>query len=79
MKKYNLATLNKDDVLKMNVEMAASAIAFKEKYNQFVNIAEVNKTQPKELQNYFLEKIEYYRGLSRQIGVMPMMSIQNKK
>lgn len=67
---HNLAKLDGNSLLKLQVDMAAAAVAYNEKYQQFVNLAEVSRAQPAELQSYFVERLEYYRKLSESIGAL---------
>ncbi|SES86910.1 DNA polymerase III subunit theta [Thorsellia anophelis] len=67
---HNLAKLDTIAQQKLQVDMAASSVAYHEKYQQFVNLAEVSRNQPPELQSYFMERLDYYRQLSQTIGVL---------
>lgn len=64
---YNLADLPKDDMDKVNVDLAASGVAYKERMNMPVIPAEVASQQPQHLREYFLERLAYYRGVSKQL------------
>ena len=81
---YNLADLPKDDMDKVNVDLAASGVAYKERMNMPVIPAEVASQQPSHLREYFLERLAHYRGVSKQFpgGSAPVylqMSEQNGK
>ncbi|NXZ86374.1 DNA polymerase III subunit theta [Serratia fonticola] len=64
---YNLADLPKDDMEKVNVDLAASGVAYKERMNMPVVPAEVAAQQPQNLREYFLERLAHYRGVSKQL------------
>lgn len=64
---YNLADLPKDDMDKVNVDLAASGVAYKERMNMPVIPAEVAAQQPSHLREYFLERLARYRGVSKQL------------
>lgn len=58
---YNLAELSKEDMDKVNVDLAASGVAFKERYNIPVIPEVVERDQPAYLHGYFRERVTYYR------------------
>lgn len=64
---YNLANLSKDDMDKVNVDLAASGVACKERMNMPVIPAEVAAQQPSHLREYFLERLAHYRVVSKQL------------
>ncbi|CAI1765802.1 DNA polymerase III subunit theta [Serratia fonticola] len=64
---YNLADLPKDDMDKVNVDLAASGVAYKERMNMPVIPAEVAAQQPQHLREYFLERLAHYRGVSKKL------------
>lgn len=64
---YNLADLPKDDMDKVNVDLAASGVAYKERMNTPVIPAEVAAQQPQHLREYFLERLAHYRVVSKQL------------
>lgn len=61
---YNLALLPKDEMDKINVDLLASGVAFKERYNVAVIAEAVEREQPEHLREYFRERLVYYRQLS---------------
>lgn len=66
----NLAELSKDELDKINVDKAAGAVAFKERYNMPV-VAEITaREQPENLRVYFMERLSYYRSMKDSLGKM---------
>ncbi|MDX5626635.1 MULTISPECIES: DNA polymerase III subunit theta [unclassified Brenneria] len=68
---YNLADLSKEEMDKVNVDLAASGVAFKERYNMPVIPEMVEKEQPDQLRGYFRERVAFYRQLSLQFSRLP--------
>ncbi|OKP27598.1 DNA polymerase III subunit theta [Serratia fonticola] len=66
-KSYNLANLSKEEMEKVNVDLAASGVAYKERMNMPVVPAEVASQQPLHLREYFLERLAHYRDVSKQL------------
>ena len=54
---HNLAELPQDEMDKINVDLAAAGVAFKERYNMPVIPEMVEREQPKHLQDYFRERV----------------------
>ncbi|MCK7022154.1 DNA polymerase III subunit theta [Enterobacter kobei] len=64
MSDWNIAAKPQDERDKVNVDLAASGVAYKERLNMPV-IAEVAmREQPEHLRDYFLERLRYYREQS---------------
>lgn len=63
---YNLGNLPKDEMDKVNVDMAASGVAYKERMNMPVIPVQVEEQQPEHLREYFRERLMHYRGVSKQ-------------
>lgn len=68
---HNLATLPKDEMDKINVDLLASGVAFKERYNIPIIPEVVEREQPEHLRDYFRERLVYYRQLSMNFARMP--------
>ncbi|WJV55656.1 DNA polymerase III subunit theta [Prodigiosinella aquatilis] len=68
---HNLAELPFDEMEKVNVDLAASGVAFKERYNMPVIPQEIEQQQPEHLRSYFRERVSYYRQLSLQFSTLP--------
>lgn len=64
-KSYNLANLDKEDMDKVNVDLAASGVAYKERMNQPVIAEQVEREQPEHLRDYFRERVAHYREVSK--------------
>lgn len=67
MSKWNIAAKQKDEQDKVNVDLAASGVAYKERMNMPVVAEVVAREQPEHLQEYFLERARYYREQSIQL------------
>ncbi|GAB1438296.1 DNA polymerase III subunit theta [Providencia sp.] len=68
---HNLALLPKDEMDKINVDLLASGVAFKERYNIAIIADAVEREQPEHLREYFRERLVYYRQLSQNFARMP--------
>nr|WP_265693347.1 DNA polymerase III subunit theta [Providencia rustigianii] len=62
---HNLAELPKEDKDKVNVDLAASGVAYKERLGKPVIDIEVERQQPEHLREYFRERLIHYRELSK--------------
>ncbi|CNI48782.1 DNA polymerase III subunit theta [Yersinia intermedia] len=67
---FNLADKPQDDKDKMAVDLAASGVAFKERYNMPVIPAQIEEQQPAHLREYFRDRVKYYREVGRTMGKM---------
>lgn len=63
MSKHNIAAKPKEEQDKVNVDLAASGVAYKERLNMPV----VAREQPEHLREYFMERVRYYREQSIQL------------
>lgn len=63
---YNLAARSREERDKVNVDLAASGVAYKERMNQPVIPMEVEMQQPEALKEYFRERLQHYRQVSQQ-------------
>lgn len=66
---YNLGNLPKDEMDKVNVDLAASGVAYKERMNQPVIAEQVEREQPEHLREYFRERVAHYRGVSKTLPI----------
>lgn len=64
MSNHNIAAKTKDEQDKVNVDLAASGVAYKERLNMPVITEQVAREQPEHLREYFMERVRYYRELS---------------
>jgi DNA polymerase-3 subunit theta len=68
---YNLAELTPDEMNRINVDLAASGVAFKERYNMPVVPELVEREQPEALRDYFRERVAFYRSASHNYSRLP--------
>ncbi|MBW4195264.1 DNA polymerase III subunit theta [Enterobacter cloacae subsp. cloacae] len=64
MSEYNIAAKRQEERDKVNVDLAASGVAYKERLNMPVNAEVVMREQPEHLRDYFLERLKFYREAS---------------
>ncbi len=64
---WNIAAKSKDEQDKVNVDLAASGVAYKERLNMPVIAEQVAREQPEHLRDYFMERVRYYREQSVQL------------
>ena len=64
MSKWNIAAKSQEEQDKVNVDLAASGVAYKERLNMPVIAEVVMREQPEHLRDYFLERLRYYREMS---------------
>ncbi|HFQ6936270.1 TPA: DNA polymerase III subunit theta [Klebsiella variicola] len=64
MSQWNIASKTKDEQDKVNVDLAASGVAYKERLNMPVVAEVVAREQPEHLREYFMERVRYYRERS---------------
>jgi DNA polymerase-3 subunit theta len=69
--KRNLAEIGKEEMDKINVDLAASAVAFKERYNMPVVAEIVERGQAAHLRGYFRERVAFYRAESHKYSRLP--------
>lgn len=61
---YNLGNLPKEEMDKVNVDLAASGVAYKERMNMPIVPAHVEAEQPEHLRELFRERLQHYRSQS---------------
>jgi DNA polymerase-3 subunit theta len=64
MSKLNIAARNQEERDKVNVDLAASGVAYKERLNMPVIAEQVAREQPEHLREYFMERVRHYREQS---------------
>ncbi|KMH82756.1 DNA polymerase III subunit theta [Klebsiella quasipneumoniae] len=64
---WNIAAKSKEEQDKVNVDLAASGVAYKERLNMPVVAEVVAREQPEHLRDYFMERVRYYREQSIQL------------
>lgn len=67
MSEWNLAAQPQEEMDKVNVDLAAAGVAYKERLNQPVVAEQVAREQPEHLREYFLERVRFYREKSLQL------------
>lgn len=67
MSQWNIAAKSQEERDKVNVDLAASGVAYKERLNQPVIAEQVAREQPEHLRDYFMERVRYYRQQSIQL------------
>lgn len=59
---HNIAAKSKEERDKVNVDLAALGVAYKERMNLPVIPSEVERQQPDELQEYFRQRLQHFRN-----------------
>ncbi len=68
---YNLAELPSEEMDKINVDLAAAGVAFKERYNMPVIAEVVEREQPQHLRDWFKECLAMHRINSVNLSRLP--------
>ena len=63
----NLAARSREERDRINVDLAASGVAYKERMNMPVIAMEVEMQQPEALKEYFKERLQHYRNVALQL------------
>lgn len=58
---HNLAARSREERDRINVDIAASGVAYKERMNMPVIAMEVEMQQPESLKEYFRDRLKFYR------------------
>ncbi|MBH0371679.1 DNA polymerase III subunit theta [Salmonella enterica] len=64
MSGHNIAAKSKEEQDRVNVDLAASGVAYKERLNLPVIAEQVAREQPENLREYFMKRVRYYREQS---------------
>lgn len=64
MSDFNIAAKSQEERDQVNVDLAASGVAYKERLNMPVVAEVVAREQPEHLRDYFMERVRYYREQS---------------
>lgn len=67
MNDWNIAAKSQEERDNVNVDLAASGVAYKERLNIPVIAEQVAREQPENLRTYFMERLRHYRQLSLQL------------
>ncbi|EMM5415322.1 DNA polymerase III subunit theta [Citrobacter farmeri] len=84
MSDWNIAAKSKKEQDKVNADLSASGVAYKERLNMPVVAEVVMREQPEHLRDYFMERLKFYREESIKLpkGSDPLyieMTESNKK
>ena len=63
---HNLAARSREERDRINVDLAASGLAYKERMNMPVIAMEVEMQQPEVMREYFRERLQHYRNVALQ-------------
>lgn len=76
----NLAARSREERDRINVDLAASGVAYKERMNQPVIPHEVEMQQPEAMREYFRERLQHYRNVALQFprGTDPIYQKEEK-
>jgi len=77
---HNLAARSREERDRINVDLAASGVAYKERMNQPVIPHEVEMQQPEAMREYFRERLQHYRNVALQFprGTDPVYFKEDK-
>lgn len=64
MSDWNIAAKPQEEIYKVNVDLSASGVAYKERLNMPVIAEQVAREQPEHLREYFMERVRHYREQS---------------
>lgn len=67
----NLAQLSQQEIDKINVDLAAASVAFKERYNMPIVAEVVEREQPEHLRDWFRERLIAHRLASVNLSRLP--------
>lgn len=67
----NLARLSQEEKDRVNVDLAAAGVAYKERYNMPVVAEIVEREQPAALQEWFRERLMQHRQASLSLSRLP--------
>lgn len=62
MSDFNIAAKSKEEQDKVNVDLAASGVAYQEWLGRFFQVDEITSMQPVHLQHFFKERLSFYRA-----------------
>jgi len=77
---HNLAARSREERDRINVDLAASGVAYKERMNMPVIAMEVEMQQPEAMKEYFRERLQHYRNVALQYprGTDPVYQKEDK-
>lgn len=68
---HNLAILPQDEKDRINVDLAAAGVAFKERYNMPVIAESIEREQPEALRDWFRQRLHHHRLHSKSLARLP--------
>ncbi|HGJ5858959.1 MAG TPA: DNA polymerase III subunit theta [Arsenophonus nasoniae] len=68
---YNLAELTKEEREKLNLDLAAASVAFKERYNMPVIADKIEAEQAPHLREHFRKRLTLFRKISHTLDQLP--------
>jgi DNA polymerase III subunit theta len=68
---YNLAQLDAQQKNRINIELSAAAVAFKERYAMPVNPELILQSLPEDARPWFQQRLDDFRELSKQLSRLP--------
>lgn len=78
---FNISTKPEEEREKINVDLAASGVAYKERMNMPVVAVQVEEQQPEALREYFRERLAMYRQEAMKLpkGIDPVYAKEDGK
>ncbi|OWY78944.1 DNA polymerase III subunit theta [Pantoea sp. AMG 501] len=78
---HNIAARSKEERDKVNVDLVASGVAYKERMNMPIIPMKVEMQQPETLKEYFRERLKFYREESMKLprGTDPVYQREDKR
>lgn len=67
MSEHNIALNSQEKRDNINVDLAGSGVAYKERMNMPIIAEQVMREQPEHLREYFMERLRHYREISVQL------------
>ncbi|MBA0190218.1 DNA polymerase III subunit theta [Pectobacterium odoriferum] len=64
---YNLGDLPREEREKVNVDLAASSVAYRERLNLPVIAEQIEREQPEHLREYFRQRVMHYKDVSKRL------------
>ncbi|SFN47801.1 DNA polymerase-3 subunit theta [Izhakiella capsodis] len=68
---FNLAELDQQEKDRVNTDLAAAGVAYKERYNMPVIAEQVEKDQPQSMRTWFRERLQHHRKASLSLSRLP--------
>ncbi|WP_072932060.1 DNA polymerase III subunit theta [Nissabacter archeti] len=75
---FNLTSRSDEERESINIDLATSGVAYKERYHMPVVLELVEREQPEHLRAYFRERVQCYRQQSANFETLPYEPQQPK-